>query len=63
MQMVKYFDKITWGYWPSKESHYTLSIRDDIFQHANQYSIIQPKLDKIDRSFNQLSVLSCNASE
>jgi hypothetical protein len=24
MQMAKYSDKITWGTWPSKESHYAL---------------------------------------
>lgn len=48
-QMAKYSNKITWGYWPSKESPFetwksfiTDKIFDDIFQHINQYILIQP---------------------
>jgi hypothetical protein len=52
MQRAKYFDKITWGYRPNKECHYTLQnidlfstdkIKDKNFQHTNRYIlIIQP---------------------
>jgi ribosomal protein S24E len=55
-QMAKYFDKITWCYLPSQESHYTLrnveqsityEILDNIFQHTNQYIlIIQPNFSR-----------------
>jgi len=44
-QMAKYYDKITWGYWPGKEAWKCLiidEILDDIFQHINQHILIQP---------------------
>jgi hypothetical protein len=46
MQMAKYSDKITWGYWPNKECHYALrnmelssadKTKDNIFHHTNRY--------------------------
>ena len=47
--MVKYSDKIAWGYWPRKVSHYVLEAQiylitdansDNIIHHTNQCIII-----------------------
>jgi hypothetical protein len=52
MQLARYSDKVTWGYRPNEEQHYTLrnmelsgadEIKDNIFQQTNRYIlIIQP---------------------